>query len=370
MRRLVAVAALAIALTGWIAAPSPGQSAPKVSLREVGSAESPVGIVNRHGDASLYVIEQRGVLRPLGKGAPVLDVRGDVSTSGNEQGLLGAAFSNDGAFAYINFTNKRGDTEVREYAWRNGRLDPGSKRLVIKIAQPEENHNGGHVAIDRSGLLWIGMGDGGGGGDAHGSIGNGQNLKTLLGKILRIDPRRSGGRAYSIPPTNPFADGKKGRPEIWAYGLRNPWRFSFDEVDKMLWIGDVGQGEWEEVDAVPLDRGGINFGWRRREGRHAYENGSKPAGAVDPVWEASHGTGACSVTGGYVYRGSAIKGLQGAYVFGDFCQGDLTALVKDGSGWAPVDLGAYVDQLTSFGVDNNGEMYVTSREGPIYRLEG
>src|SRR5205823_890591 len=216
------------------------------------------------------------------------------------------------------------------------------------------------------GDLYIGLGDGGSEGDPQN---RGQNLDTLLGKILRIDPREGGPRPYAIPNDNPFVGRADARPEIWAYGLRNPWRFSFDRTSGDLWIGDVGQNAWEEVDFQRAGSpGGQNYGWRLREGDHEY-TGAPPADNVDPIYEYSHDTGGCVVTGGFVYRGAKIRDLQGAYVFSDYCLGKVTALVQRGNRVvAHQALGPRADLISSFGEDEQGELYVLSLDGPVYKL--
>ena len=231
--------------------------------------------------------------------------------------------------------------------------------------QPYSNHNGGNLVFGPDGYLYIGLGDGGSGGDPHG---NAQSLGTLLGKMLRIDPRPSGDSPYGIPPDNPFVDTQGARAEIWAYGLRNPWRYSFDRSTGDLWIGDVGQSAWEEVDRQPASSdGGENYGWNVREGSHPYADGSAPD-AVDPVYDYPHSDGGCVVTGGYVYRGAAIPDLVGAYVFADFCLGTLEVLRHDGDTAVVTDLGPTVQAVSSFGEDAAGELYVLSLAGGVYRV--
>ncbi len=211
---------------------------------------------------------------------------------------------------------------------RNGVANVASRRVLLVIPHHTfSNHNGGNLVIGPDGMLYIGTGDGGGGGD---TLHNGQNLDSLLGKILRIDPRKNGSKPYSIPPGNPFAGQPGRRGAIWMYGLRNPWRFSFDRKTHDMWIGDVGQDQWEEIDFASAGRGGINWGWNLREGKHAYNGGARPPGAHDPIWERSHGAGDCAIIGGYVYRGSAITSLAGAYLYGDECTGEIRALVRSG----------------------------------------
>jgi len=216
------------------------------------------------------------------------------------------------------------------------------------------------------GYLYIGLGDGGSGGDPHG---NAQSLGTLLGKMLRIDPRPADGAPYRIPADNPFVTTPGALPEIWAYGLRNPWRYSFDRVTGDLWIGDVGQSAWEEVDRQPASSGGgENYGWNVREGSHPYTAGGSAPGAVDPVFDYAHSDGGCVVTGGYVYRGEAIPDLAGIYVFADFCLGAIEGLRLDGDQVVHDQLGATVQAVSSFGEDAQGELYVLSLAGGVYRL--
>jgi glucose/arabinose dehydrogenase len=351
---------------------APGNlAAARVKLTKVVSIDDPVAMAIRRGDGALYIAQRHeGTIRPVRSGnvgAPVLDISNQISTGG-EQGLLGLTFSPDGRKLYVNFTNTSGDTVVREYAFTTGRAT--SPRNILEIDQPEANHNGGNLAFGPDGYLYIGMGDGGGGGDAHGAQGNGQNLETLLGKMLRIRPTPSGSPAYTSPSSNPFV-GRTGRDEIWAYGLRNPWRWSFDRSTKDLWIADVGQQQWEEVNFASYGGdGGDNYGWRRMEGTHSFAGGTPPANHHAPIYEYSHDGGNCSVTGGYVYRGSRIPNLVGAYVFGDYCAGRLRAFKRAGGSAAGHRfLGPQVGQLSSFGQDVNGELYVLSLDGALYRID-
>ena len=323
----------------------------------------------RSGDGALYVAEKGGRIVAIRGGtvdpAPVLDLTDDVS-NGGEQGLLGLAFSPDGRFLYVSFTDTNGDSHLTEFAMSGDGVDVGSRRDVLVVDQPYSNHNGGNLAFGPDGDLYFGLGDGGSEGDPDG---RGQDLGTLLGKMLRIDPRPEGDRPYGIPGDNPFVERAGARPETWAYGLRNPWRYSFDRQTGDLWIGDVGQNEWEEVDFQPASSsGGENYGWNRFEGSHPYQ-GPDPGNAVPPIFEYSHETGGCVVTGGYVYRGKAIAGLQGAYVFADFCLGRISALVqRDGRVVDQRTFAAEAPQLASFGEDGNGELYALSLDGPVYRL--
>ena len=340
----------------------------RVRLVQVAELQQPVAMAVRPGDQAVYVAEQTGAVRALRDGkvdpTPVVDISDQV-TAGGEQGLLGLAFSPDGGFLYLNFTDTAGDSRVVELTMRGRRADPGSLRLLLRVDDPFANHNGGQLAFGPDRLLYIAFGDGGGGGDP---LGSGQSLDTLLGKILRIDPRPAGGRPYRVPSDNPFVGRGGARPEIWSYGLRNPWRFSFDPATGDMWIGDVGQNAWEEVDHEPAGSGGRNYGWNRREGRHAFE-GERPAGAVDPVIEYGREGGACTVIGGSVYWGRRIPGLRGAYLYGDYCAGWVRAArVRGGRVAEQRDLGLSVPGLTSFGVDPAGELYAMSLSGPVYRL--
>jgi len=306
--------------------------------------------------------------------APFLDISPQV-VSGGEQGLLGLAFSPDYARSgrfYVDFTDRNGDTRVVEY--RRGasadRADPRSARQVLFQRQPEPNHNGGQLAFGPDGLLYVGLGDGGGEGDQHGGIGNGQSLGTLLGKILRIDPRPSGGHAYTVPADNPFAGRRGAKPAIYAYGLRNPWRFSFDRTTGDMVIGDVGQDHVEEVDFRTRGTArGVNFGWRAWEGTRREDPSLHVSGDVKPVLQYTHDHG-CSVTGGYVVRDPRLPALAGRYVYGDFCAGDLlTARLSQHGASARRALGLHVSSLSSFGQDDRGRVYAVSLNGPVYRLD-
>jgi glucose/arabinose dehydrogenase len=352
-------------------APAGNLASARIKLTKIVSLDKPVAMAIRTGDGALYTAEQHeGTIRPVrsGKaGPPVLDIGNQISTGG-EQGLLGITFSPDGKKLYVDFTNTSGDTVIREYSFSSGRAT--SPRNILEIGQPEANHNGGNISFGPDGYLYIGMGDGGGGGDRHGTQGNGQNLDTLLGKMLRIKPTASGSPTYTSPSSNPFV-GRTGRDEIWAYGLRNPWRWSFDRSTKDLWIADVGQSAWEEVNVASYGSdGGDNYGWRRMEGTHSFAGGTPPSNHHAPIYEYSHEGGNCSVTGGYVYRGSRIPNLAGAYVFGDYCAGRLRAFKNaNGSAAGHRFLGPQVEQLSSFGQDANGELYVMSLDGALYRID-
>jgi glucose/arabinose dehydrogenase len=322
----------------------------------------------RPGDPALYVAEKVGRVVALSEGSDpevVVDLSDEVSL-GSEQGLLGLAFAPGGRFLYLNHTDTEGHTHVTEFAFDDGGIDRDSRREVLFVEQPYSNHNGGALAFGPDGYLYIALGDGGSAGDP---MGNARSLSTLLGKLLRISPRPSGGDPYTIPEDNPFVGRPRARPEIWAYGLRNPWRFSFDKATGDLWIGDVGQNAWEEIDVEPAgSAGGSNFGWDLLEGTHAFERRRAPA-SLPPVYEYPNGGASCAVTGGYVYRGDDVFDLTGAYVFADYCRGGLEALVlRDGRAPRHRRLGVRVDALASFGQDADGELYVLSLSGPVFRL--
>ena len=350
-------------------------NAAAVTLTPVADVEDPTAMAVREGDTALYVAEQAGRIVAVRDGVldatPVLDLSGQVR-AGGERGLLGIAFSPDGASLYAHYTNLDGDTRVDEYTMTAGVADPASRRELLALEQPQANHNGGQLAFGPDDLLYIGLGDGGGGGDTgdgHAPGGNGQSLDTLLGKILRIDPRPSGSDPYTIPADNPFAGGG-GRPEIWAYGLRNPWRFSFDRETDDLWIGDVGQNAREEIDYSPVGAAtGANYGWARLEGTQPF-NGEAPPDAVAPIFEYANPDQGCSVTGGFVYRGARIPDLQGAYVFADYCQGDLRALRQE-NGQVVVERALDVNaaNVAAFGQDQDGELYVLSQGDGVLRID-
>jgi glucose/arabinose dehydrogenase len=353
-----------------------------VKLVRIGRFDQPLYVTAPPGDKRrLFVVEQTGQIRVVKRGKvksrPFLDLSGAVTCCG-EQGLLSMAFAPDYASSkrfYVDYTNRQGDTRVVEYrAASADRADPSSARVVLRVSQPEANHNGGLVVFGPDKLLYVGLGDGGGADDRHGARGNAQNRGVLLGKILRIDPRAKGGSAYSVPSSNPFVGRSGVRPEIWAYGLRNPWRFSFDRSKDDLVIGDVGQESREEIDFAPRSKGGgrgVNYGWRPREGKiqnPAWPNERAP-GAVGPVLNYSHSGGRCSITGGYVVRDRRVPALYGRYVYGDYCGGRLMSVrLKPGRARSNRSLGLTVSSLSSFGEDASGRVYATSSEGSVYRL--
>lgn len=362
--------------------PTGDLAAVRITLSEIAELERPTALAVRPRDDTLFVTEKAGRVRTVRDGSldptPVLDIEEEVGDDGNEQGLLGMVFSADGSRLYLDFTNRSGDTEVVEYVVGTsgvdaGVVDAGSARPLLTIEQPQSNHNGGSLAFGPDGMLYIASGDGGGAGDAgpgHAEGGNAQATDTLLGKLLRIDPTPSGDAPYSIPADNPFANGG-GRPEIFATGLRNPWRFSFDRTTDDLWIGDVGQNEWEEIDFVPAgEGGGADFGWNRLEGTHGF-SGDTPQQTTLPIYEYSHsGTGGCSVTGGYVYRGTAIPDLTGVYVFADYCTGRIQGLTQAGGTLVGERfLDVTLPNVTAFGEDAAGELYVLSDRDGLFRIQ-
>jgi glucose/arabinose dehydrogenase len=354
--------------------PAPPLDSVGLTLTEVASADRPMALVTRPGTDALYLAERAGVVRPLDGGDlgdPVLDISDDVVTDG-ERGLLDIEFSPDGGTLYVHYSlAPDGDTRVDAYTMAGERVDTGSRRELLAVEDPFPNHNGGDIEVGPDGYLYIALGDGGGGGDPEG---NGQDTQALLGKILRIDPGApAGGRAYGIPADNPFADGQGGAPEVWIYGARNPWRLAFDPATDDLWIADVGQNSVEEIDLLPAADGGgrgANLGWNEMEGSEPFEGGENPEGAVLPIFEYDRDDGGCSVTGGVVYRGSAIPGLVGAYLFTDYCDGRIRAIrVAGGQTVDDHAFDASGSELVSFGVDAAGEVYVLSLGGQIYRID-
>ncbi|MGW3423253.1 PQQ-dependent sugar dehydrogenase [Streptomyces phaeochromogenes] len=360
------VASLALTTASADEPATPRQAA-KVALKEVATAQNPIAGAAGPG-GTVWIAERAGTVRVLddkGLGQPVLDISGETTTDG-ERGLLGIAFDKRFAHFYISFTNLEGTSTVDEFAVRHGKIRPNTRRTVITQTQPYSNHNGGDIRFGPDGYLYIALGDGGSGGDPHG---NGQNLDTLLGKMLRIDPQ--GGKPYAIPRDNPFVNDPNAKDEIWAYGLRNPWRFSFDARTGDLLIGDVGQSDWEEIDWAPAkSRGGENYGWSQMEGTHPFRGGTEPANHVPPVHEYDRTGLGCSVTGGYVYRGRAIPDLRGQYVFSDYCDGTLRTLrMKDGKVTGQSDLGVNGGEVISFVQGGDGELYVLAIGGSVSRIE-
>ncbi|GAB3994077.1 hypothetical protein GCM10029992_07480 [Glycomyces albus] len=347
---------------------NPGPTQVDAGLVLVASGSAPTaGTVGP--DGAIWIANRTGTVQVLGAGGlgdPVLDISDETTTEG-ERGLLGIAFDPAFEHFYISYTDLNGDTAIEEFEMLNGQIQLDTRRTVLTQEQPYSNHNGGHIAFGPDGMLYIGLGDGG---SAFDPSDNAQNLGTLLGKLLRIDP--SGADPYSIPPDNPFVGDPNARDEIWAYGLRNPWRFSWDAETGDLYIGDVGQNEREEIDFAPASSaGGENYGWARMEGS-LLVSGQEPVNHRQPWFEFDHSDGACSVTGGFVYRGSAIPELQGAYVFSDYCLGVLRAQwIEDGAPAGEIEFSGRVGvgSVVSFVEGQNGELYVLSLGGSILRFD-
>jgi glucose/arabinose dehydrogenase len=377
---VVATVALLLTLTTLtVATGAPASAAPALRLTRLADVEGLTAMAARTGTRTLYVAQQGGMILAVRDGkvdsTPVLDLRERVSQDGGERGLLGMTFSPDGTRLYVHYSDTNGDTQVDQYAMRGRRAVAGSRLSILHVEQPQPNHNGGQLAFGPDGYLYLGLGDGGGAGDSgagHAPGGNGQSLSTPLGKILRIAPDVAKG-GYTVPPDNPFVATPDADPAIWSYGLRNPWRFSFDRTTGDLWIGDVGQNAYEEIDHVRATGGrdagkGVNFGWNRLEGDHAYR-GSAPDDADPPVYEIAHDTGACAVVGGYVYRGTKIRGLDGTYFFSDNCDGTIRLLEPDGAGVRMVDSGLDGSAVSSFGQGINGTLYVVSLTNGLSRID-
>ncbi len=320
------------------------------------------------GSGRLYVVEKGGTIRTF-DGQPFLDITGRVRSSGSEQGLLGLAFHprfRENGYFYVNYTDGAGDTVIARFSrGADGRGDPGSERRLLEQDQPASNHNGGMLAFGPDGFLYLGLGDGGGSNDLYR---NAQDWGTVLGKILRIDVDR--GDPYAIPPGNPFVGQPGARPEVWAYGLRNPWRFSFDRATGDLYIGDVGQNRYEWVHFEPAGSpGGRNYGWPILEGANCRGGACDRAGLVTPVAEYTHDSG-CSITGGYVYRGARSPLLQGAYLFADYCTGRIWTTARDAGGrWVTTEMLRLDARISSFGEDADGEVYLTDlAASAVYRV--
>jgi glucose/arabinose dehydrogenase len=355
VRRALAAAALALAaVVAATAAASPERVS--LSIKPFASGfESPIYVTSAPGEpANLYVVEQAGRILVLagGQRRVFLDIR-DRIRSGGEQGLLSVAFPPDYATShrlYVDYTDTNGDTRVVEFRSDGKTANPATARQLLFVKQPFSNHNGGQLQFGPDRLLYVGMGDGGSGGDPGNRA---QNLAVPLGKLLRINPTKAGARWFTA-----------------GYGLRNPWRFSFDRQTGDLWIGDVGQGAWEEIDRrtraqVPRR---WNYGWSVLEGRHAFKTAdlNRNAPLVAPVAEYPHSNGGCSVTGGYVYRGSAVPAARGRYFYGDYCNGAVWSLSGTRVRTEPFT----VRSLASFGEDSAGELYLVSLDGTIYKLAG
>lgn len=351
---------------------------PALALRPFAPGfNSPVHITHAHDDSGrLFIVEQPGIVRIVKNGvllpAPFLDIHDRVSCCG-EQGLLSLAFPPDfpgKGYLYVNYTDGSGDTIVARMRVRPDNLnqvDPASEQVVLRVAQPYGNHNGGQIAFSpRDGYLYIGMGDGGDAGDPHNY---GQSPATLLGKMLRIDVE-SGVEPYAIPATNPFTATADYRGEIWALGLRNPWRFAFDRLSGDLFVGDVGQYAWEEINYQPAGSpGGENYGWRLTEGNHCFQPPNcDPAGLTGPVAEYDHSLG-CAVTGGHVYGGDHYQRMRGVYFYADYCSGRIWGLRRQSGAWSNQVLLDAPFPISAFGEDQAGELYVADyRNGIVYEL--
>ena len=377
--RLLPIPALLIvgAIVLAAVAPSLNAALPTLELERVFPAltfERPV-LLTHAGDGAgqVYVVEQHGVIHRIDPAAPertdvFLDISARVSRRGNEEGLLGLAF--DAAYAqngrfYVYYSAASPRRSVLSRFETNGRLgDADSESVLLEVAQPYRNHNGGMIEFGPDGMLYVALGDGGSAGDPQR---HGQDLGTLLGTILRIDVTAAGGTPYVIPSDNPFAGQSDARGEIWAYGLRNAWRFSFDRETGDLWTGDVGQNALEEVDVV--QRGG-NYGWNEMEGSRCFRPACDPDAFEAPITEYGRDMG-CSITGGYVYRGQRIPDLRGVYLYADFCSGRIWGLRYDGERVTEqAQLARAEFQIPSFGEDEAGEVYVLGFDGGIYRFAG
>ncbi len=323
----------------------------------------------------MFVVEQPGRIRIVENGQVLptafLDITDRVGSGGTERGLLGLAFHpdyKDKPYFYLNYTDLNGNTVIARFRANADAADPASEMDLLKVDQPFPNHNGGEMTFGPDGCLYVGLGDGGSQGDPHG---NGQNTNVLLGKILRLDV--DAGERYRIPTGNPFVGGG-GKPEIWAYGLRNPWRFSFDRSTGDLYVADVGQDLWEEVDFAAGNPPDLNYGWNYYEGSHPY-NGIAPLDLIItmPVTEYSHQVGGCAIVGGYIYRGQMPE-WQGVYLYGDFCSGKVWGLLRpaDPSATTTWQSGVLYEtgaSITTFGQDPAGELYFADRGGTVYRLQ-
>jgi glucose/arabinose dehydrogenase len=339
------------------------------------------------GDDRLFVVERQGTVRLVQDGLlrnePYLDIRDRVRSLSTEQGLLSVAFHpNFGILEnevssrlFVNYTDLSGDTVISSFVARHDAPDSAiaeSETVILRLDQPFGNHNGGQIAFGPDGFLYVGLGDGGSSGDP---LGNGQDPQTLLGALLRLDvDSPAEGRGYAIPADNPFVGNAGGRDEVWSYGLRNPWRFSFDQLNGNLFIADVGQNRWEELNYQPAGAaGGTNYGWNRLEGSHCFQ----PRSDCDlpplegPIFEYEHQSDTCSIVGGYVYRGNLMPEAEGDYFLADFCSGRISRLREDtDSGWSEADSIEAGFQISSFGVDADGELYVLDYgDGRILRIQ-
>lgn len=347
----------------------------KLGVEEVARGlDNPVYLTAPVGDPRSFIVEQPGRIRIVENGKlldrPFLDITGKVGYGG-ERGLLSVAFSpqyRSNGFLFVNYTDKNGDTRIERYKASPDKsvADPASAKLILAIDQPYANHNGGLNLFGPDGMLYIGMGDGGSQGDPHG---NGQNPNVFLGKLLRINVDRA--EPYVVPDGNPYAK-SGGRGEVWALGLRNPWRFAFDRVSGLLYIADVGQDKYEEINIVPVSSAGVNYGWNIMEGPSCYRRPlCSKTGLQMPAFSYTHDGGACSIIGGFVYRGRKIPEIQGQYFYSDYCNGWVRSISYNANGrvgashqWMDGGLG----NIVSFGEDAQGELYICSSNGRVYRI--
>lgn len=355
-------------------APLTSEPTATIALRKVLGAPGALTYMTHAGDQQvMYLVIKSGlvlvVVNDTLRAEPFLDISDRVNSRGSEQGLLSIAISPSTAperYVYVYYTGADGGVVISRYPMDTAAntADQGSEQILLTIAQPFPNHNGGQLKFGPDGMLYIGVGDGGSGGDPQN---HGQNPSTLLGNLLRIDVSSSAS-PYAIPEDNPTIS-PNARPEIWAWGLRNPWRFSFDRQTGDLYIADVGQNKFEEINFVPAtSAGGENYGWNLYEGFEPFKGGDT-AGLTMPIYQYGRALG-CSVTGGYVYRGTQIAGLQGAYLYSDYCTGTIWALWRDASGaWQNNTLLESGLNVSSFGEDANGELYVMDLNGGLYRIE-
>ena len=350
-----------------------------LSAIRVGAAEQPMVLISKPDGNGFLLGERKGQIKnseinddgSLSVGEILFDLSNAVSTAG-EGGLLGMAFSKDGSQLFVNYTAKPMTTRVSSFTFVDGLSGAGveSEKKIIEIPQPYPNHNGGHLLVDNSGNLLIGLGDGGAGNDPHG---HGQDTSTFHGSILRVNPDTPKGTPYIIPSDNPFIGSSSGfLPEIFLYGVRNPWRFDFDPSNGDLWIADVGQDRIEEINFLPAESytDGANFGWASMEGtikRPGYKSG---VSYHEPAHEYEHGDGRCSIIGGVVVREGNLEGLEGAFIYSDLCDGKIRALTSNGEQWIDHNLEAFVELPISFNRASDGRIYVLSATGGIFRLEG
>ena len=384
MKRIVVLTFLmvSVVLLGMGGERAAGQSDEFQLVEVITGLHRPV-YVTHAGDGTnrLFVVEQSGLIKVVADGQvladPFLDTTALISPealndSYTERGLLGLAFHPDYAengLFYVNYTDRNGHTILSRYsvaADDANRADATSALPLLYVQQPYANHNGGHMAFGPDGYLYVSLGDGGSGGDP---LGNGQNLDTLLGTILRLDVDTFED-SYAIPADNPFVDRADARGEIWAWGVRNVWRFSFDRETGDLYMADVGQNQWEEISfQASGSAGGENYGWNAFEATHVYSGNSPASTPIDPILEYDHSNGWCSVTGGYVYRGSVIPALQGQYFYADWCTGTLWSAQEGADGWGSQIVMETGRQISSFGEDEAGELYVVDYGGSVLRFE-